>query len=103
MTNAQKTNGFEKSNTGHIVHPVAQALIKGLRDVNCGLTKVYGSRYLQALANECGYRTFPKLIEGKVKQVLIVRGTEQLKDSPKDAALYMERTLDSWCQLGIKS
>lgn len=93
--------GSVKANTSHIIHPIAKELIASIRSVNCGLTKVYGSRYLQALAGVCNYRVYPELIEGKVKQVIIVKGSKYLKDSPSEAALFMERTIDDWYQLGI--
>jgi len=82
----------------HIANDSARAAIQVLRDATTGFRKVYGSRYLEALAKVCKYSvgadaagTYATLRNGLTVRFL----------TAKSAGRYMEATINDYYALGI--
>lgn len=82
----------------NLANPVAIEYLRLVRRKYSGLQKVYGSRYLDALAKVCGYRVAN---DGKT----LVLGPQYLTrkefKSKKESGQYMESTIEALADLGI--
>jgi VIT1/CCC1 family predicted Fe2+/Mn2+ transporter len=82
------------TNADHITNQAARVLIGGLRDQFSGFNKMYGSRYIRALAEVCKYNE----TDYYTYQIGL---TSRKFASQKDAGVFMEKTINDLFDLGI--
>jgi hypothetical protein len=82
------------TNADHITNAGARALIGGLRDKFCGLNKMYGVRYVRALAEVCKYQ------ETDFYTYRMGLTTRKFR-SQKEAGVFMEKTINDLFEFGI--
>jgi hypothetical protein len=81
----------------HITDARAQAAIRDLRNKVSGLKKVYGIRYVAALAEACKYQ-----IGADVNGYYIAKGGVWKRfATAKSIGLHMEATINDWYALGV--
>lgn len=81
----------------HITDERARAAVKSLRDSVSGVRKVYGIRYIAALAEACKY-----VIGADAAGYYIAKGGVWKRfATAKSIGLYMEATLNDWYTLGV--
>jgi len=85
------------SNADHINNAAARALVLGVRRKFCGITKIYGSRYMSQLETLCGYMGGAT----RTGYVLTISGVDKEFKASKDAGLFMEAKINDLFDLGI--
>lgn len=81
----------------HITDERAQAAIKSIRDKVSGLHKVYGIRYVAALAEACKY----EIGADRDGYYIAQNGVWKRFRTAKSIGLYMEATLNDRYALGV--
>jgi hypothetical protein len=97
-------NKYAHTTTEHITNERARAVNDVIRAKSSGLYKVYGSRYLAALAKECNYRDVSAMhvVNGGGFVLTLANGIKKRFPTAKDAGLWMEGTLNDWYAMGVK-
>jgi hypothetical protein len=97
-------NKYARTTTEHIANETARKVIDAIREKSSGLYKVYGSRYLAALAKECKYRDVCAMhvADGGGFVLTLGNGIKKRFSTAKDAGLWMEGTLNDWYAMEVK-
>lgn len=82
----------------HIADVRARAAIKAIRENSSGITKVYGIRYIAALAEVCKYQ----IGADAAGYYIAIGGVWKRFANAKSIGLYMEATINDLYALGIK-
>lgn len=85
------------SNADHIANAAARAAILTIRRKYCGITKIYGSRYMTQLETLCGYNGGAT----RTGYVLTIRNTQKEFKTTKEAGLFMEATINDLFEFGL--
>lgn len=97
-------NKYAHTTTEHITNETARKVIDAIRAKSSGLYKVYGSRYLAALAKECKYNHISAvhIVDGGGFVLTLANGITKLFPTAKSVGVWMERTINDWYALGVK-
>lgn len=97
-------NKYAHTTTDHITNERARKVIDQIRNKTSGLYKVYGSRYLAALAKQCNYRGVDAIHtkDGGGFVLTLASGITKRFPTAKSVGLWMEGTINDWYALGVK-
>lgn len=84
-------------NADHIKNAAARALVLSIRRKYCGITKIYGSRYMTQLETICGYMGGAT----RTGYTLTIKNTTKEFKTTKEAGLFMEATINDLFDFGL--
>jgi hypothetical protein len=97
-------NKYAHTTTEHITNETARKVVDAVREKSSGLYKVYGSRYLAALAKERKYKHISSVhvADGGGFVLTLTNGITKRFPTAKSVGLWMEGTINDWYALGVK-